>query len=463
MLACASMSHAAPRVPTTPATSDPILLDLQAAHARFPEDYATAVALAQHAERVGDQVTALQAWTAARTLSRANLETSLGPLGLHLALQDHAAAREDARLAVAAAPESASAWLAKGWVWRHEPAPWGLGSRVAATAYRRAARRDDTLSDPWCGLGTLRELRGDLLGARAAYAQARRRGDQGCAQILGGTTPLPWRLRAGIFGTVHAFHGNTDQRFGGAGLVRVEGSYGELVDLLVSGRALSLVPRDDTGSADQQEVWGRVGVRHGGHGADLTASYAHIDSSSSANANANDGASDSTRAILVGARAWATWWVTATASFARTQYDDAIAWQGGLHLTVPILSSLSLHGGAKRTSLSPPRPPPDGAPRGGPGNWSGNVAFRVHPPQQPWRLSLGGHFGPEVRPVRLDALSYWNLDRRLVGGASLGGGLQITDTWDLSLGYDLVVRDGRQRDTLTYQHLVTAGVTVSTP
>jgi hypothetical protein len=437
---------------------DPEVTRLKEELAQFPEDYATAAALARRATLMGDTTTALQAWEAAERISGGTLELYLERALLHLDGQRVSEALQDARAATILGPDSPAAWLTLAWVRRQVSGPPGLSSFAAAAAYDRTLKLDPASGEATCGLGWLRAERGDRLGALTTLRKAVDLGSRDCALPgLRSLEPMPWQVWSGLFlsGSLFQDEPLLDHGFNASANVGV--SLADLVHLEVAGRVITVATsapenapgRLTSGPANQQEVWGRGGLAHGGHGAEVLAGYLHV------------GGTNDREVVAVGGRAWTTWWATVLGGFTWSQHVDGANLQANLDLRLPLTRQLSLQLGAQLTHLTID---------------DVNVEIKeegLHPSgslsatwaADRWSISAGGRGGPETRPIRLDEPSMWNFNQRIFASGFVRGSVQVHEAMRLHLGYE-VLRLDRPGQVIAnapdpHNHLLTAGLTVS--
>jgi hypothetical protein len=433
-----------------PTPADPELLRLQAQLSQFPEDYATATALARRATTLGDLQTALTAWRAAEQISGGTLELYLARALLHLDLHQPSDALQDAHRAVTLAPDAPAAWTTLAWVRRHRLVPYGLGPTTAADAYRHALRLDPAHPDATCGLGWVRAGRDDRLGALRSLRQATQLGALGCASpLLDRLDPLPWRVWSGLYLTGSFFQNDARLRQGVLGLAQVGARFADLVHLELTGRVGWIGVEPDVLGAtpsQQQEVWTRVGLAHAGHGAELLVGYVHA------------GELDAT---AIGGRVWGTWWATLLGGFAWSRHTEARVLQANLDLRLPFTRQLTAQLGVQLTDLRLSNPDRDIEEEG------------LHPTgslflswtDERFSLTAGGRAGVETRPVRFDDPSMWNFRPRILGSGLIRGGLRVHQALTLHLGYEALVLNPPARpdgtDPAVLDHLLTLGLTVS--
>ena len=71
---------------------------------------------------------------------------------------------------------------------------------------------------------------------------------------------------------------------------------------------------------------------------------------------------------------------------------------------------------------------------------------------------MAGHFGPEVRPLRFDAPSLWNVYELVTASASVDGTVHLTPNFGLSFGYEVLRLEERESDEVRHTHTMTFGV-----
>lgn len=417
-------------------------LEERLAALRSTEDYALVVQLAEEARAAGRPELAVEAWALAEHLSGGNLETAMGPIVDLVATGQGGSARAHAAEAVRLAPELVKPWSLRGWAWRGLAWTPDVGARVASLSYRRAEHNagEEGSADDACGLAWTRAASGNLTGARAAAARA----EVACAPALPHTL-TGW---GAVFGAVSAWQGTPYRSTGGHAVLQGGLSWDEWLDLELTGRFSSIATVDlagETGPIHQGEGWGRVTVRHAGLGASLLVGGLGLDGQATG------------KGVTVGGSLWGTWGVRLAAHGAWTSYNDGPAWQAGGTLAVPLRSWLTLSGGVGATAWTPNDEATltvDGGP-----HVSGHLGVALT--QGPVDLSLSGTFGQEVRPIRLDEPTVYNLGSLVAGTGSFDLGVRVGGPVTLRASYDLM-HLAPEAETPVYLHLATLGVVIST-
>ena len=410
------------------AQADP-LDSLQRAFETYPDDYATAMSLAQAAYTEGDFALALTAWDAAKSTSNGNLESRLGRVMTLLALGRVAEARQES--AAATASGHPDAWLTHAWALRQ---PNGFEAPVypllsAEAAYSRALDAPNAA----CGRAFTRVELGDTLGTRRTFARLLEDNPSDpCA--LASSAPSV-RFGGGLTGSATLYQDHPTNVAGGA----VEGnSWVDVADLLfvgVSGRFLGIGYEDTTIEPyEQGEFWLRLGARHRGVGGQLL--VAAVGRSTA-----------DTAAPVVAGQVWATFGPTVRLEGSWSEWTDFEAAMFGLGVRVPVLSFLSFDAALNLSSRSTSD---DVHPSG-----SGSVIFDW----DPIRLQIGARGGTEVRPVRFDEASVWNTTENLAASAFLDGTVQLNPHLGLTFGYEVARLEPTDGSDARHTHVLTFGVT----
>lgn len=396
---------------------------LLAEYERYPEDYATAVAVAR-AALPSDPELAVEAWERAAALSGGNLETEQGRVAALVSAGRWSEAEEVARAAAEAYPELADPALSVGWALRFRPSPPGLGVLGASSAYRHAIELDPEQADGWCGLGWMRSARGERSGARAAFAQADALEPGGCGAEGLEAHPVGWTTRLSLSGYALGYDGHPlyTEAAGGSlqGGVAYDGR--TWADLTLRGAALGgnvppygIDPVIPTTTTSQQEVWARTGAGAGPVDAMLVGGALRADTTAGAES-----------ATVLGGTVSATHWLTARGELAATSYSDGTVTQAGGAVVVPLLPDLTVAGGAQGTWFADL----EGTADTGTAGW-GEVTVTPGP----LTLTGGLRLGREVRPVRLLLPSVWSLDGALGPSGWASVALAVDDRLELQAGY----------------------------
>lgn len=374
---------------------------------RFPQDYGALVRLARAAEAAGEPRLSLAAWEAAEDVSGGNLETAAGQVGAQMAAGHEGRARRAAREAIEMNPEYATAHrqLAWGWYADEGPAPTALRMERAEAALTTAAELDPETPQVWCELGYARLGLGDRPGARLAFSRA---GDS--CRRAGETLAAPgWQASVGLWATGLRYSGDSPFDGGASGAIAAGLSYDQRLTVRVVGRTLGVRGAAAPGlvepSVSFNEGWAEVGYQGARRGMSAVVGTVGPDT---------DGA-EATRAAAL--TAWTGSWIRLSGDVARLSFDDGAAVQGGLGLTVPVTRGLSLAGGARATRFA---------------SAEGEVSTSLSPwgevryARPGWSAAVGGRGGRELRPVRLDDLTLWDLQ----DGVGPSGWIQLTATPD---------------------------------
>jgi hypothetical protein len=386
LLLVAWQAIAAPNV-----VADGHLEQAQAALAQWPNDYGAAVDYARAAFAAGDTASSVAAWQRAQDLSGGNLEVALGSVAPLVAQDQPQAAVRAAREAVVAAPDLSAAHRALGWARYNQRALPGLGTALAAPAYRAATRLDPHDAVSWCGLGWSRRGLGNTLSGATALQRARALDPSSCTQPSGPS----WRTSAAVSGSLVDYSGHPWRGQGSGAEVQAHGRVGQLAFADLAARRVMV---RGLGNLVQDEFWLRAGGGHAGAGAAVLVGVL----------DARGFVTD--RATTLGGSAWATWWATLTLSGSTTGYLDARQTQGDGSLRLPLTTALSVAGGLCATALTSTEEDPDIGP---PGLSGWGAATLSH---QEWvSLTAGARGGREIRPVRAQTLGIWNTSEPLAG------------------------------------------------
>lgn len=411
---------------------------LRAAAEQFPQDYATQVALARAADALDQPELALQAWDAAFGVSGGNHESSLGRTMALLRAGEVEAARAQARATLQRFPESAAAWKVHAWSQR-QFAPWmprTYGLLTARSAYARAWSLAPE-ADTRCGFAYTRLSLGAPVAARQDFA-AMLLADPGdpCAVDGAGSTRPRIGFGGGfvLSGSIYQQHatnlgGFNAQIFGDV-------TFSDLVFVEIAARFAGVAYDSGAGTADyrQDEIWGRVGVSHEGFGGQLVA--AAVGSSSAVNPIP----------VLAG-QGWATFGPTVRLEGSWARYADGDVGKVGFGLRVPVTSFLSLDGGLDVSGSSTAAAGPHFS-----GFGSALLDFG------PVGLELGFRAGTEVRPVRLDELSVWNLADPLAASAFVDAGVTLNPNLDLFFGYEILRLRPLDGSDASHTHVLSVGL-----
>lgn len=419
------------------------LTDLRREALLYPGDYATHVALARAAEAVGDDETAWASWSRAVALSEANLESSLGRIPVAVRLGHTDTAREDARHALDLAPGLPEALLLHAWAWRSDPVLPGLGGWIAEQSYLRYAALRPADGAPWCGVGWVRALRGDRLGARNAFDAAMARGDACADDGLTATRPAVEAWGTAL-GTAIVYQDHPDRGAGGAGLLTAGARLGDVAHLEASGRALGI---GTTGAAlTQGEVWGRLGLTHAGHGLEALAGGTWT------------GGPVTTSSLTVGGGAWLTVWATLRGDLSWTRFGDGDLVQGDVRLTLPLTPAVTATTGVHLGRFQPF----DGVDTDEDDTLRASAHLDLTASMGRLTLSAGGRVGPEVRPLRPLTATLFNLDDRLTASGRVGATVTATPFLDVHLGYEVLRLQSPSTGDLRHEHLASLGLTLHT-
>ena len=425
------------------ATPSPELLALQAAARAYPQDYVTQVALARAADASAWTELAVGAWDAAFTVSGGNLESSLGRALALLADGRIADARAAAAAATLAFPQSTEALGTWAWTLRQQAAllPGTYGLVAAERAYVRALRLRPQ-AETRCGLAWTRTALGAPVLAREDFV-ALLGEDSGAPCAVEGTAATKPMIRfGGGFNLTGSFYQDHDTNLGGFNaLLSGNISLFDLAFASIHGRLLGIAYDAGSGTQDyeQQELWGRVGVSHGGHGGQVLV-------------GAVDTSSSSTTVPVVAAQGWTTFGPTLRLEGAWSGYDDGDALKAGAALRVPITSFLSLDGGGDLTGLVTDTGSSDPS-------LSGHLSAIVR--AGPLTLQPGFRAGQEQRPVRMDEPSIWNTTDQLEASAFLRGAVALNPHLDLSFGYEVLRLQPDDGSDVRHTHLLSLGLSAS--
>ncbi len=442
LLALAAPALGAPLPPAVQAAWD--------ASGRYPQDYASAVSLGQQAEAAGLNRLACVGWARAREISRGSLVSQLGEARCRLALGEHDRAAALADGLVRGFPDSADAHLIQAEVLRTDPGPLPDALQNLRAAHATAHAVELAPSDPLarCADGWARLRLGDRFGARAAFEQA----SGPCAEAgQQASRPAPVQVYGGLYVTGLQWAGQQGQRAGASTLVDASARIYELVDVGASVRVgqNSTRGQGESQTYEQSERWLRAGVSHAGHGARLIGGWI-------------DGGGDSdTTATVLGARAWTTWWATLAVEGATVDYSDGSGWQGAASLSVPVTNTLSVQAGLGISALTLDAAA-DGATTGRSASGEALVhgLLAAHLRRPDWTLSAGVRLGEEIRPVRLDEPTLWNLTDRIVGSGFVRGTVSATAWLDVYAGYELLQLQDSFDASTSQAHAFTGGLGV---
>ncbi len=404
---------------------------LQRAFEAFPDDYATAVALAKGAYAEGRFELSLEAWDAARDISDGNLETRLGRVMTLLALDRVAEARLESAAAVASTHDD-SAWLTHAWAMRQA---MGFEAPVysllgAESAYGRAIDAPDAA----CGRAFTRVELGDSLGSRATFVRLLEANPSDACALAGASRPTI-RFGGGVAGSATLYQDHPSNVAGGALELHGWIDVADFAFFGVSGRYLGIASEDTSAEPyEQGELWLRAGLRHRGIGGQLL--VAVVDR------NTTDVA-----APVIAGQVWASFGPTVRLEGSWSEWTDGEAAMFGVGIRVPVLSFLSFDAALNLSSIST-----DDAvnPSG-----SGAVIFDW----DRFSLKVGGRGGTEVRPVRFDEASVWNTTEYLGASAFLDGTLKLNDHFGLTFGYEVARLEPSDGSDARHTHVLTFGVT----
>ncbi len=423
----------------------------------YPQDYGAAVRLAAAATAAERHDLALLAWDRAVAVSGGNLDTALGRTVTLLALDRGREARAQAAEATTLAPESSPAWTTRGWALRNAtgfapPQYHLLGSEVA---YTRATHLDPGDRTAACGLAWTRLLLGDRIGARIAFGRMVEADLGDACALEGGAAAAPRVRFGGTTSFTGTLYGPGAPSTGGISVAgRAWGLIDELVGFQVAGRGSVTDPA--SGGYGQWEVWGGASVKHRGLGLEFLGAVL----------GSNDRAA--IRGV-VGGRAWATFGPSLILEASRGMYSDGDVSNLAAILKVPTTSFLTLHVGAAATWSTGLGQGPGGALIGQPyappspdpvlPSARFGATLSSPPGERGVDLTVEGRVGPELRPVRFDEPSVWNVLGRMVGSLDIDARIRLPRGGGLLLGYEIV---GLQRaGEPTYQtHLITVGLSV---
>lgn len=455
---------------------------------RWPSDYSAWVRLARAAEADHPEL-AVEAWREAEAINPngRNLETAAGQVVPQLAVGNRGAARRAASDAVNFAPQLPGLHLLRATA-RAEVGAWvpewfgdlraqpslRAAIRVAPAAGTRGAR---TPSDDaaWCAMGWGRLRLADSIGARRAFARV---SDE--ATTCGGNAfAQPENTMSAYFSTTGIAYQNADNTGGLSFSAGADALVGRVLILGLSGRALWVgqsqtqtvpLPPGETGApgsppasggvSSQQEVWGRIGLTHRGHGVQAVVGGAFSQVRGQA----------ATNKFMVGGTAWASWFVTPRIEAAFSRYADGSALQGALGVRVPLVRHLSLDGGAQMTRFASVEDVdlPEGVPSAEVSDqpmFSGFGSLRLEAPK--FQLSAGGRLGPEFRPIRLQDPTLWNLTRTITASGFVRGAVApalflshepVSNPIWLYAGYEVMRLAPSDTEGTSHLHLATIGI-----
>jgi len=239
-----------------------------------------------------------------------------------------------------------------------------------------------------------------------------------------------------------------------------DATVGRLVTLGMTGRGLWLGSGEEgTEAVSQEEVWGRLGLTHRGHGFQAVVGGGFT--------QAGD---QSTEKIVVGGTAWASWFVTPRVEAAYSSYHDGSSVQAAFAVRAPILEYVSLDGGIQLTQFTAVDEldlPEGSAVPTEDGDWltSGFASLRVEAPT--WQFIAGGRFGLEYRPIRLDEPTLWNLTGRIEASGFVRGAYALPvftspshaqrPIWGYG-GYEILRLSSTETVDTSHVHLVTVGI-----
>jgi len=398
---------------------------------RFPEDYATAMALGEAALAAGEADVALLAFERAVGLSKGNFESRRGQVLAQSLAGEHVAAIAAGNALVADFPDRPDAHAARAWVWRWQPVLPQLSAVMASRGYTRALSLGGG-GDLACGLGWTRWGLGDAFGARHAFDAT----DAACAESGRRATPRGvWMTGAALGGatgfTDHAWR-QTSNTLGaqvGASWSSLVGVDATVRRVGVTGETDTLDPLQPPGvppaealtlSAQQSELWLRArtrGRRFGGEGLfGILSATGDLEQSGT----------------FFGARGWAQLApVTVGLSGVSATYDDADHLQLGIDLDLPLTPTVALSGGVQNTRLTTTETATMG--------WG---AVRYQSPDDRFQAQLGARFGSELRPVRMAEPSVWNLDDTVRQSAFATLSWRIDDRFTLFSGAERLRLEG---------------------
>ncbi len=416
------------------------LASLRAAAAAYPQDYGAQQTLARAAEEAGERDLALIAWQAAFDASHGNLESSLGRALALLNLGRIPEGRAAARAAARAFPESAAAQKTLAGAHRHAatnlPGSWGLVAADRAYVRAFSLSPDD---DTRCGRAWNRLALDAPLVARQDFAALLLKNPGDACAVDGTAATRPMFRFGGGFSLNGSLYQDHPSNLGGFNaLIFGRISFADLVFAEVAGRFLGIAQSTDTGTQDyrQDEIWGRVGVAHGGFGAQVLAGAL--------------GATTSTSTIpAVGGQAWASFGATLRLEGTWAQYDDGEALRAGLGLRVPVLSMLSLDGGVDLSGLIDDS-----------GDPTPQVSAHLSAILRlgPMTLQPGFRAGNEIRPLRIDEPSLWNTTSTLEASAFLKGSAALNPNLDLSFGYEVLRFQPADGSDVRHTHVLSIGI-----
>lgn len=454
------------------------LEDARAAAQRYPGDYGSQLRLAQVAT---DPKEALEAWKQAWSLSGGNLEVYPGLVQAALVAGDVGLAREVAEEAVAKEPESAVAWRLQALALA---TPKGLEAADWATVHSQNAVRAALIREPeglWSDcLRAWNRLRlGDLPGVRQVGAQGN------CAPDLDDKATLS----AGLFLSGTMANG---QSLGGSGALWAGATVKQGLSLELLGRysAFQVVGGGGGGGG---AVYGRVGYGRGLVGGSVFGGGSLGTSGGSVEPPAGTDepafVSTASQTGTVGVQLWAKYGLSlhlegllsrgsnteraevpedlpagAPAPPADFTYAER-SWQLSAGVGVPILRGLHLELDGQLSDFYQE-------------NNSGNLLSYVSIPTEYGPLGLGsaalhyqrtgldlvvgGRFGKEVNPFRVQSLLYYDLDRPFGSSFFAEGSVRLAPPLWLNLGYDYLSLPETAAEESSNLHMATLGL-VFTP
>ncbi|MBT3219673.1 MAG: hypothetical protein HN348_11325 [Proteobacteria bacterium] len=382
----------------------------------FPEDYVTMVHLAYSAEASGYGELVVEAWARAEEISGGNLETSAGQVMPLLSLGMKKEARQAAAHAALLAPDSAYVHLLSAEALRHMK-PTALSAELSRSSIDRALTLEPDNQLGHCAKGWNRWNLGDAIGARRAMEGA----NVECPAL-----PEPaGELTGGIWasGRLRTSSSSSSSGLQPGGSLVADASYTfqEMLTLGATGRTLSIMSLGS--SIAQHEVWGRAQFAWHGHGIKAVAAGVFIPS--------ND------TGWVVGASAWGTWWATLRGEFVRTKLAEGSGWQGGAALRLPISDVFHFDTGVRYTGFEPAED--SELDRESVSGWTGHGSLIVRL-NKGW-LKVGGRYGLEANPVRLDEPTLWNLDYPIAASAFVKMRHQIIPSLFFDAGYEWLYLD----------------------
>ncbi len=399
---------------------------------RFPEDYATAIALGQGALAEGDAEYAVEAFQRAVSLSDGNYESREGLVLAYTLAGNHTAAVAEGNTLIADHPDLPGAWATRAWAWRWNPTLPQRSAFVAARSYQHALQLGGPESFR-CGEAWSRWGLGDHQGAyrrfSATNAPCREAGLRATAPtwtpygavMAGGSmfTDHEWRTTNNAIGAQVGVRRST--AFGMDATVRRVGVHGETA--IIDATAPPDAPTFTSAiTAQQTEFWLRGHARAGWVG--VEGLFGSATTSGDFDASAR----------VVGGRARAQLSaVTLGASGLATAYNDGAHTQLGLDLDLPLHPRVALSGGVQLTSFVASTD--DSVDDQGTMGW-GAVRWASESGRVTGQVGL--RLGREVRPVRIADPSIWNIDEALVGSGFASLGWRIDDRFTLFSGAEVV-------------------------